>query len=87
MMACVFLKRLSRSCNKQFHCLTLMHHSLMATPARGEGGWWSVRRQTWDQITTAVGGPAERDYRLVFDALDALGGPAAEWVPVGAGEN
>lgn len=45
-----------------------------------------MRRQTWDQIATTVGGPAERDYRLVFDALDALGGTAAEWVPVGAGE-
>jgi hypothetical protein len=51
-----------------------------------KGGWWSLRRETWDSLALICGGEANADYHRVFGALDAVAQAPCEWRPLGQGE-
>jgi hypothetical protein len=50
------------------------------------GGWYSVRRDTWEAIAVILGGQAEEDYRRVFGALDSVAEAPCHWRPLESGE-
>ena len=51
-----------------------------------KGGWYSVRRQTWESCAQIIGGQAEHDYRQVFAALDEVAEAPCAWRPLHDGE-